>query len=300
MRLVYVGIALTVLLGIVAFVSRGHTSPAGSGAHDRGASQFLANVVFTLFVLAMGAGALLFIYVWSIKKRETKRDEFRIKPLLTSLLFFAGILVAMVFLFHRLGHGNPNGNLNLGNAGKTLQKADKNREKERLRPASPSFNWPLAAGLIALLVGISVTAVIRSHRRRSDFFMEALVAHELSTLIDDTIDDLRAEADPRKAVIAAYARMERILGVHGLPRAPSEAPVEYLRRVLLELRVTEPAVRKLTGLFERAKFSQHEVDSSMKDEAIDALLAFRDEMRIIAQEPEPPTMPLQDVVARAR
>jgi Domain of unknown function (DUF4129) len=289
MRLVYVGVALTVLLGIVAFVSRGHTSPAGSGAHDRGASQLLANIVFTFFVLAMAAGALLFVYIWSVKKRDTKRDEFRIKPLLTSLLFFAGVLIAMVLLFNRLGHRDPNGNLNLGGAGKTLQKAEsKQRAKER--PHSPSFNWPLAAGLVALLVGISVTAVIRSHRRRSDFFAEALVAHELATLIDDTIDDLRAEADPRKAVIAAYARMERVLAAHGLPRRIFEAPLEYLTRVLLELRASEPSVRRLTELFERAKFSTHEIGPELKEEAIDALVSVRDDLRAINVREDPPPL----------
>ena len=37
-------------------------------------------------------------------------------------------------------------------------------------------------------------------------------------MLDETLDDLRNEADPRKAVIAAYARMEKILAGHGLGR----------------------------------------------------------------------------------
>lgn len=295
-RLVYVGIALTVLLGIVAFASRGHTSPAGNGAHNRGASQFLANIVFTLWVLAMAAGAIVFVYLWSLKRRDASRSEFRIKPLLMSLLFFAAVLIGMVIAFQHLGHGIRTAlPPQAAKVGKKLEQAERARVKGG-RAHVPSFNWPLTAGIVALIVGVSVTAVIRSHRRRSDFFKEAVVAHELARLIDETIDDIRAEADPRKAVIAAYARMERILGAHGLPRAPSEAPLEYLRRVLLELRVTEPAVRRLTALFERAKFSTHEIDSGMKDDAIDALVAFRDEMRVIGATPDPPELPLQDVV----
>jgi hypothetical protein len=300
MRLVLVGIALTVLLGIVAFVSRGHTAPAGSGAHNRSASQFLANVVFTLWVLAMAAGAIVFVYLFSIQKRQ-RREEFQIRPLLTSLLFFAVVLIAMVFLFHHLGHrGNPlQGAGKRANVGKQLSAAEKKRLRGPDRAHSPSFNWELALGLVALIVGASVTAIVRSHRRRAERFAEASIAHELATLVDETIDDLRAEADPRKAVIACYARMERILAVHGLPRRHSEAPLEYLSRVLLDLNVTKPAVSKLTALFERAKFSHHDIDSTMKDEAIDALVTFRDRMRAVGKYEDPPPLLLRDVPGRA-
>ena len=39
------------------------------------------------------------------------------------------------------------------------------------------------------------------------------------------------------------------------------------------------AARRLTDLFEWAKFSQHEPAAHMRDEAIDALVAVRDELR---------------------
>jgi Domain of unknown function (DUF4129) len=80
-------------------------------------------------------------------------------------------------------------------------------------------------------------------------------------------------------VIAAYSRMERSLASFGLPRRPFEAPVEYLSRVLEELRSGSPAARRLTHLFERAKFSQHRIDAGMKDQAIDAVVTLRDELR---------------------
>ena len=51
-----------------------------------------------------------------------------------------------------------------------------------------------------------------------------------AAIIDDTLEDLRSETDPRRAVVAAYARMERVLAVHGLPRDRAEAPAEYLER----------------------------------------------------------------------
>ena len=107
MRLTIVGIVLIVLLGIVALVSRGHVSPAGGGAHDRGASQALANGVFTLWIIAMLVGVGLLAYTMSIKRGDSKRETFRIKPLLFSLLFFAAVVIGMVIGFNKLGNKNP-------------------------------------------------------------------------------------------------------------------------------------------------------------------------------------------------
>ncbi len=83
------------------------------------------------------------------------------------------------------------------------------------------------------------------------------VAAALALALDATLDDLRADPDPRRAVIAAYARMERALARSGLPRSPAEAPREYLRRTLPGVGAGAASVARLTALFERAKFSPH-------------------------------------------
>ena len=105
------------------------------------------------------------------------------------------------------------------------------------------------------------------------------LAESLADVLDESLDDLRAERDPRRAVIRAYARLERVLAAHGIPRRPSDAPLEYLNRVLLGLSVSTESVQRLTPLFERAKFSHHDVGPEMKDEAIAALQTMQDELR---------------------
>jgi hypothetical protein len=97
--------------------------------------------------------------------------------------------------------------------------------------------------------------------------------------MSSAIDDLEAEPDARRAVIAAYARMEGVLGRHGLRRRPSETSLEYLRRVLRDLTSRADAVTRLTSLFEQAKFSRHEIDSAMKQDAIGALREIRDDLQ---------------------
>jgi hypothetical protein len=135
------------------------------------------------------------------------------------------------------------------------------------------------------VLGGTLAAVwLFTRRRVQQGPSKAELAEQLSSALDDSLDDLRAEADPRKAVIAAYARMERVLGVAGLPRHLAEAPVEYMTRILRDLlRASASSVKRLTDLFEWAKFSRHEVDHGMKDEAITALVAVRDELRAVTE-----------------
>ena len=80
-------------------------------------------------------------------------------------------------------------------------------------------------------------------------------------------------------MIAAYAQMEHVLARHGLPRHASEAPREYLRRVLPGIGAGAESVERLTALYEHARFSTHEVDGGMRDEAVGALESLRDELR---------------------
>jgi hypothetical protein len=109
----------------------------------------------------------------------------------------------------------------------------------------------------------------------------------MTRALGDSIDDLRRDPNLRRAIIAAYARMEDALARAGLERSPAEAPYEYLERALVELDASADAARRLTDLFERAKFSHHEPAETMRTEAIDALVAVRDELRAPVKEPLP-------------
>ncbi|HYM50407.1 MAG TPA: DUF4129 domain-containing protein, partial [Candidatus Limnocylindrales bacterium] len=99
--------------------------------------------------------------------------------------------------------------------------------------------------------------------------------------IGESLDALRAEADPRRAVIGAYARLEGELRAIGRPRLPSEAPLEYLARILASFTASAPSLHRLTDLFEWAKFSDHPVDRAMKEEAIRALEDVRAEVEAL-------------------
>ena len=140
------------------------------------------------------------------------------------------------------------------------------------------FQWPLLAGVAGLVLLGGVWFYVRRRRAPLEADSRSLEDDLVATL-ETTIDDLRRERDPRRAVIAAYAQMERTLARHDLSRVRSEAPFEYLARILRDLDVRDDAVRDLTQLFEYAKFSRHEIDGAMKEKAIVALVAIRDDLQ---------------------
>lgn len=145
--------------------------------------------------------------------------------------------------------------------------------------ASHSRSLGLVLTLLAgaLLVG-GALALLRLVRPDRLARAEDRAARTLAEEIRAGIEDLRSIADPRTAVIACYARMVRALAASGLRPSRSDTPLELLRRVLLDQRVAERSVRRLTELFEMAKFSQHPVDEDMRAAALDALEDVRSQL----------------------
>lgn len=147
-------------------------------------------------------------------------------------------------------------------------------------PRPAHFQLPLALAVAGFILLGGVWLALRRGRRSTAGLSTAdNVEEELARAIGSSIDDLRTERDARRAVIAAYANMERVLGSHGIVRGRAEVPYEYLERVLPALHVRESAVRALTELFEYAKFSPHEIDPAMKEAAIDSLVGVQEDLQ---------------------
>jgi hypothetical protein len=93
--------------------------------------------------------------------------------------------------------------------------------------------------------------------------------------VDAALAPLREPADPRAAVIEAYARMEYVLAERELGRRTPEAPREYLRRVTCEQGMPEESLTTLTALFEEARFSRHPIPESAPRRAASELKTAR-------------------------
>ena len=139
-------------------------------------------------------------------------------------------------------------------------------------------------GLVAFAGGALVaTALLGSAlwgarvRRRPGIEPLRGPADDAAGAVDDALAALDAETDPRRAIIAAYVRMERALDAAGLGRREPEAPREYLARVAGALRGDARSARRLTALYEEARFSPHPLDEAARAEAVTALHALRAE-----------------------
>jgi Domain of unknown function (DUF4129) len=93
--------------------------------------------------------------------------------------------------------------------------------------------------------------------------------------VEAALEPLRAPADARAAVIAAYARLEQVLAERELGRRTPEAPREYLARVLREQAMPERSLTTLTDLFEEARFSLHPIPQSAPRRALSELESAR-------------------------
>jgi hypothetical protein len=270
---------------VVAFASR---SGFGGASDARPSPAYLSwafSIFLVVFVLAIPVTAYAFFVGGQEAAVRRSRWSFR-RIVLQNVVMFGFVLGVVGFLMY-LRHLSPRwldlDNSPLGKAGKAKGKA-----AGKQQPDAPEFQWAVVYVAVVLVLALAVTAFVLYRRRKARLRGGRLprdrseLAEELAAEITDAIDDLEAEPDARRAVIAAYARMEGALGRHGLRRRRSETPYEYLGRILLDLRAPADAVRRLTDAFERAKFSRHEIDGERKREAIAALVAVRNGLQAAA------------------
>ena len=150
--------------------------------------------------------------------------------------------------------------------------------EEPVREYSETFGTAVGALFLLALVALTA-ALLLLFRKEEDATAGRALEQALIEELESGIDDLHAIADPRAAVIACYSRMETVAQLAGIEAAESDTPFEVLARLLVQVRVSEVSARRLTELFEEAKFSTREIDENMRREALDALTRVRDELR---------------------
>ncbi len=277
-RLALVAFGLLALLGVVAFASRSGLGHQSQAAPTPGYVSYAFTAFLIVFVLMIPVAAYGFIM--QAREGEVGRKSYRQRTLESiGMLFFFGALAFVVIYLKRHHHNFRVPHLN-GLGGKKKPTHGANGHAATVEPHFEYAVLWISLAVIAVGGGWLYYAW-HSRKRRTAIPLdrEQTVADDLAASIGDAIDDLESEPDARRAVIAAYARMETVLARNGLKRRPSETPVEYLRRILLGLTSRGDAVARLTWLFEQAKFSRHEVDAAMKQDAIDALREIRDDLK---------------------
>jgi Domain of unknown function (DUF4129) len=280
-RALPLGLGVTALLVLAGIASRGRplsNTPAGGGPR---ASFF--DYVYTTVVIFAVVGLFITVVAFADMRFHRWRTPPRRRHFLSSLLMLvAAALIA--FYLQKTGFAKRLQNLEQHLPGQ--QPAGRRPLPPPGRDVRPArLRWDEIA-IIAALICATIVALYatRTRLRPRPELRRRRAYDELAGALDESLDDLRAEPDLRRAIIAAYARMERALSAVGVPRRPAETPFEYLERALENLDASAGSVRRLTALFEWAKFSHHEPEPAMRDEAVAALVAVRDELRSPVEE----------------
>ena len=268
------GLVALGLVTVVAMEANGAvwSEHRGTGVHS------LPHAVVVAGVVGAGIFALTLVVFLLVGARVSETPEQRRKRWTTALAFLAIIALLSIVrvLFHpahpitrRGAVATTSGRVEAG-SGST-------------KPHTSDTWWPL------VIVGLGTAAALMTAVvRRPGARPVTDVASDDATIamLDASLDDLRTEPDPRRAVVAAYARMERGLAARGFARQPWETPTEYLQRALSggKSAAAFPAgglepLSELTALAERARFSTLAVDETMRSRAITALESLRRTLR---------------------
>lgn len=226
-------------------------------------------------VLAVLLGALL------IRQRRQPAADFvtrRLRTVLRAVLVAGVIAIPAALLADAPLRGHLPPRLRTG---APLPAAPSARPTHQPRPAP--LHLPLTAVLYTLLglvlLAVIVACVLLLRRRPAD---HGTLPPEDASLADGERTGLRAAVrsgqqalaqldDARAAIIACYLAMERSLAAAGADRTDADTPAEFLDRAAAAGLVRTAAAGQLTGLFYEARFSRHELASTQRRAAEQAL-----------------------------
>src|ERR1051325_5197460 len=233
-RLVASGAALTALLALVAVASHAHRPGGGTTGTTPHAPTLLFDYIASAALVLFPLGAA--VVIWAMAQGRHQRllaGETNFVRTLASLVIVGAILAGAVYLNkQRLRHDFFGGKPQHSQSSQGPP-AKPGKPKQQPITRQPEFQWAgagVAFALIASLAGAFIYAYVRKRQGGGAWDREAALATALDAVLADSLDDLRAEPDPRRAVIRAYARMEGTFAAYGVAREEAEAPLADLAR----------------------------------------------------------------------
>jgi len=284
--LIWVSLAMSFVIGLAAVVRM--AGPV-TGVDDVSGVIRLPEQVTATIALLFALAALVFftdlVRRWLLK-RETGDGEAgpaleapRVPPWLRTLTQFLSVLNFAVLAYLLWQGVIPlAGLLGLGPGAGSVPDVAVTVPKSAPAVITWAFGiLAVAAGLGALALALWVALADRVDRSE-DESADGVPPASLEAAVEESLEDLRAEADARRAIVRCYARFERAAADSGVERKPWFTPMEFMREALTRLPIPRTAVPTLTGLFELARFSHHELGPRERDRALDALDEIRASM----------------------
>ncbi len=270
-----VGVLLIGGVLLIAVAGGAHAAVTRTALAPSAAGGWLDALYAVLGVAAGAVVALLVVVLLAgiFRRRRPGPDEregARQPPPVYVFLFIGGFALAVLWLLIHASRQNHGQAPHIVSGRITAPSA--------VAGPPPTSPMVLVAGVVAGMVLVALAAFVLRVRARSRHAPPVTLPDAPSPLlgaVDAALEALESDADPRRAVIAAYATMERLLAAAGSPRLAADAPTEHLERSLVLLGTGRVPARRLTELFERARFSVQTIDEQVRRAAFEALAAVR-------------------------
>jgi hypothetical protein len=257
---------------VVAFAAEAESAAATAGRWPQALARALAQsgswALAAVGAMGLLALALVVAILWRMRRRRDDDEPEPVTPPVGTrgervLIVLIGtvVLVALGGLFVALVNVDVPP---LGPAGTAGPSATGTSPAPVTSPAAPSGEGGgagpssgllLAVGaLAAVVIGTGVRLALRARERlgEADGGGPSGSVHQAVAAAGVAL----AEVDePRAAVLACYAALERGVVRAGIRRRPSDTPADLLARAGL----TSPAARDLAELFREARFSAHPI-----------------------------------------
>ena len=261
------------------------------GAVSHRSSSLLANaggrIITSSFGVAEGAGLVAVVVVLALILRRPRRHEpedeaheqwrpplpWWVKPL--AVLFVLAMLVAPVVI---LLVGRTRKNSTLTPLAPIRPPVLSQGTGHPVASSGGSPTWPLLAGVLLAVAAVFILAILARRRRHQDRARRPGRAPGATPLAEGLAagqDALLAGGEPRAAIIACYAAMERGFAVAGSAPAAADTPAEVLTRASAAGLVRSGSAEVLTGLFRRARYSSQPMTSADSKTAASALARMR-------------------------
>jgi hypothetical protein len=278
-------VAAVVVVSFLLAAVVGMASSASPWLSGDGRRSSSPRIVGEVLAVALAAGlSILLALIWIQTPRRGKPRKKPGRPpiatdgigsslragalvLIAGTLALVALVIAFWFLLGQANQAQP------PPSATTIGDAPALPRSEASPSAPPVFDWFLLGLVVSVAVVVPLALIARRRRWGTEEpqLEDGEVPESVVRAVGESIDQIEGDPDARRAIIRAYAQMEHAFDEAGVPRRPYEAPFEYLGRALRGVRVSAPAVGRLAGLFERARFSHHAVDGETKDDAIGAL-----------------------------
>lgn len=307
-------IAVLALLFVVAWALRGYLPGNEQAADRQRPTTSPAALVVDVALLSISVAIIGYAIVVRMRNRAARRPGVGELPerwgamgrptwrvWLIALAVAIAWLLLVTLLMH-LGGGAqgdrpPAGAATVADGGGAPPTASNPKPRRPESPDQPGTNTVgyLVPPMVILMAFIAVGTVVVSRKRRIvpyshgdadvlDAPVRPGAAESLARAAEvglAEIGDLSRE--PREAIIACYAAMERQLThVPGAVPLDCDTPTEVLARAVDHLALRAGSATQLVELFEEARFSPHVMNEGHRDAAVEALRLVLADLRSMA------------------